>query len=76
MQIDHELFIEVWDTASSVTEASVRLQQAGHRRMTPRRTLEWARCLRALGIHLKRIPRSDLPPLRDIGWLKVRHDAD
>jgi hypothetical protein len=76
MQIDHELFIEVWDTASSVTEASLRLQKAGHARMTPRRTLEWARCLRALGIHLKRIPRSDLPRLSDISWLKVRRDVE
>jgi hypothetical protein len=74
MRIDHELFMQVWDRAHSVTEASLMLQRAGHARMTPRRTLEWARCLRAFGVRLKRIPRADLPPLRDAGWLKVRHD--
>jgi hypothetical protein len=73
MKIDHAQFIEFWDNANSVTEASLLLQKAGHARMTPRRTLEWARCLRAFGVRLKRIPRANLPPLRDISWLQVRH---
>ena len=71
MKMDHELFMEVWAKAQSVTEASLMLQRAGHARMTPRRTLEWARCLRAFGVPLKRMPRASLPPLRDFMWLKV-----
>jgi hypothetical protein len=76
MKIDHEVFIDVWDNASSVTEASVILQKAGHTRMTPRRTLEWARCLRAFGIPLKRMSRADLPPLRDVSWLMPHRPVD
>jgi hypothetical protein len=76
MKIDHEMFIEIWDKASSVTEASLMLQKAGHARMTPRRTLEWGRCLRAFGIRLKRMPRPDLPPLGDINWLTSHRDVD
>ena len=72
MQMDHEFFISVWNNAASVTEASVALQRAGHTRMTPRRTREWARCLRAFGVSLKRIRRGNLPPPRDLTWLKVK----
>ncbi len=71
MKIDHEFFIETWNNAASVTAASVALQKAGHPRMTPRRTLEWARCLRAFGVPVKRMPLSKLPRLREITWLKV-----
>jgi hypothetical protein len=72
MQIDHEFFISVWNQAASLTEASLMLQRAGHARMTPRRTLEWSRCLRAFGIPLKYMRRGKLPPLRDPTWLKVK----
>jgi hypothetical protein len=71
MKMDHELFLKAWDDAHSVTEASLLLQRAGYPRMTPRRTWEWARCLRTFGVPLKRMPRGKLPPLRDINWLKV-----
>lgn len=71
MQIDHEFFITVWNHATSVTEASLILQRAGYARMTPRRTLEWSRCLRAFGVPLKRMRRGNLPPLREPTWLKV-----
>lgn len=74
MQIDHEFFISVWNGAGSLTQASLTLQKAGCARMTPRRTLEWARCLRTFGVPLKRIPRTRLPALRDTSWLKVKHD--
>jgi hypothetical protein len=76
MKIDPQLFIDIWDNANSVTEASLILQKVGHARMTPRRTLEWARCLRAFGVRLKRIPRAPLPRLGDVGWLKVQVDSD
>jgi hypothetical protein len=69
--MDYELFLTVWNEARSATEASVMLQRAGYRRMTPRRTLEWARCMRAFGIRMKRMARANLPRLRDLGWLRV-----
>jgi hypothetical protein len=64
---DRKTFVRAWEASSCVTEVWLRLRRAErpwYTRLTPRLTLEWGRCLRATGIPLKRMPRTDLPPSR------------
>src|SRR5947208_5938611 len=64
---ERRMFVRAWEMASSVTEAWVllrRTRRGWSRKLSPRLTLEWGRCLRAIGVPLKRMPRTHLPPYR------------
>lgn len=62
---DRKRFVRAWQSSCCLTEAWLRLRRTGNpwfSRLTPRLILEWGRCLRALGVPLKKMPR---PPLHE-----------
>ena len=58
-----EDFVRAWQVSSSLTEVSVRLNKKGFKRMTPQRVRLWGLVFREVGVRLKKISRSTLPPM-------------
>lgn len=61
------VFVCVWNSSGSVTEASVRLRKAGYSHFSPEVALVFSYALRGMGFGLKDMPRGDLPDFVDTG---------
>jgi hypothetical protein len=67
-------FVWAWETSTSVTEVSVRMQRLGHFEFGLDLVLEYAKALRACGVNLKTADQSNLPSLTGLSLAETAED--